>query len=300
MTRIAFATYSRQPSITDDDRLVVRALAGHGVTVDGIAWDGPAQWETYAAVLPRSTWDFHHRVPEFRRWLDALTVAGVPTLNPSRLLQWNLTKHYLRSLESRGVGIVPTLWATGDDDPPPLAEMVARGGWHGAVVVKPAASASAHGTWVALGRDHDADERRFRASLSASAYGLMLQPFLPEVQAEGEWSLIFLGGRFSHAVIKRPAAGDFRVQAEHGGSSVAARPAVHVVDAAERALHAAAGCNQLAPAEVLYARVDGVVHEGRFLVMELEVVEPFLFIASAPEAAARMAQLIESALVGEQ
>ena len=297
MTRIAFATYRSAPQITDDDQLVARALAAHGVTVDAVPWDAGVDWSRYAAVLPRSTWDFHHRLPEFRRWLDGLASFGVPTLNPARLLQWNLTKDYLRALEAVGIGIVPTLWITGGSaDTGGLAGMVGREGWDGAVVVKPIVSASAHATWVAHRTDEAEDERRYRAALDTAEHGLMLQPFLPEVRAQGEWSLIFIGGRFSHAVLKRPADGDFRVQGEHGGSSVAADPDVEIVEAAERAIIAAAGCTQLTSTDVVYARVDGVVRDGRFLLMELEAVEPALFFELAPGAAARMASRIALAL----
>ena len=298
-SRIAFATHPSSPGITDDDQLVVRALAERGIDVDGIPWDAAVSWEGYAAVLPRSTWDFHHRLPEFQQWIARLTSSGVPTLNPARLLEWNVTKRYLRALEDRGIDVVPTLWASvSADTSVELAHIVNRAEWEGAVVVKPVVSASAHDTWVALGRDRAQDERRFAASLSASTHGLMLQPFLPEVQTGGEWSIIFLGGQFSHAVLKHPAAGDFRVQEAYGGSTVPARPAAHLVDAAERAVHAAAACTGLTPPEILYVRVDGVERDGRFVLMEFEAVEPVLFFASAPESAGRMASLIESALAG--
>ena len=297
MTRIAFATYRAAPLITDVDELVVGALAERGVAVDGVPWDGPVEWDRYAAVLPRSTWDFHHRLPEFRLWLDALASVGVPTLNPSRLLQWNLSKHYLQSLATLGVGIVPTLWVTSEPGGArSLGRTVAEQGWGGAVVVKPTVSASAYGTWVAQRSDPAGDELRYRAALEASAHGLMLQPFLPEVRTQGEWSLVFIGGQFSHAVLKRPAEGDFRVQREYGGSAVAAEPDVQIVDAAARAVAAAAACAQLGATDVLYARVDGVVHDGRFLLMELEAVEPVLFFGLGPEAPARMATQIVTAL----
>jgi Prokaryotic glutathione synthetase, ATP-grasp domain. len=296
VTRIAFATYRSAPLITDDDQLVARALAAHGVTVDGVPWDAAVEWGAYAAVLPRSTWDFHHRLPEFRRWLDGLASLGVPTLNPTRLLQWNVTKHYLRSLEARGIAIVPTCWVAQDSGARSLSGVVAREGWSGAVVVKPIVSASAHGTWVAQGTDPDDDEIRYRTALDASVHGLMLQPFLREVSVEGEWSLIFIGGQFSHAVLKRPADGDFRVQGEHGGSSVAMDPDDELVEAANRAVVAAAACTQLSAADILYARVDGVMREGRFLLMELEAVEPALFFSLAPDAVAHMASAIARTL----
>lgn len=297
MTRILFATYRSAPFVTDDDQLVVRALADRGVAVDAAPWDDAVEWDAYAAVLPRSTWDFHHRLQEFRQWLDRLSGLGVPTLNPSGLLHWNVSKSYLQSLEALGIGIVPTLWVTREPGRTHgLGQTIAQRGWDGAVVVKPIVSASAHGTWVAHRVDPAGDELRYRAALEASAHGLMLQPFLPEVRAQGEWSLVFIGGEFSHAVLKRPAEGDFRVQEAYGGSSVAVEPDAGIIEAGARAVGAAAACTQLTPADVLYARVDGVVSDGRFLLMELEAVEPDLFFRLAPGAANRMASRIVSAL----
>jgi hypothetical protein len=303
--RIAFATYKRNPGITEDDALVAHALRRRGTRVDGVPWDSAVDWESYSAVVARSTWDFHHRLPEFRRWLDHLTVRRIPTFNPTRLLRWNTTKRYLHQLQLLGIDVIPTLWTAegegegkGDgaqklDD---LLQSISRAGWPGPVVVKPIVSASAHGTWVAHDVQRETDQNRLRASLAASTQGLMLQPFLTEIQAEGEWSLVFLGGAYSHAVLKRPMAGDFRVQVEHGGSAVARDPAEHIVRTAEQAMEAMTRCAHLRAEEVLYARVDGVVQKGRFLLMELEAVEPCLFFGLAPQSADRMAACLETAI----
>jgi glutathione synthase/RimK-type ligase-like ATP-grasp enzyme len=120
---------------------------------------------------------------------------------------------------------------------------------------------------------------------------VMVQPFLPEIQ-EGEWSLVFLGGEYSHAVVKRPADGDFRVQHDFGGTVERREPEGSLIEDARNVLRAAAKATKTAIGDILYARVDGIVRDGGLLLMELEVIEPVLFFSHAPGAAARMAELI--------
>jgi hypothetical protein len=149
--RVAFATYAASPEITADDRLLADALARRGVDVRGVPWDASVDWTRYDAVLLRSTWDFHRRLPVFTRWLRQLEAQCVPFINPSRLVGWNLTKRYLQGLKAQGVTIVPTHWVTLSEDgfSTSLPAVVAAYHWHGGIVVKPVVSASAHDTWVA-------------------------------------------------------------------------------------------------------------------------------------------------------
>jgi glutathione synthase/RimK-type ligase-like ATP-grasp enzyme len=132
------------------------------------------------------------------------------------------------------------------------------------------------------GSAREADER---AAEQLRETSLLVQPFIAEVATEGEWSLLFFGGRFSHAVLKRPKPGDFRMQGDHGGSAEAASPPPRLVAAAKRALS-----RILSP--WLYARVDGVESGGQFLLMELEMIEPYLFLGHAPHAAETFAETI--------
>ena len=111
---------------------------------------------------------------------------------------------------------------------------------------------------------------------------VLVQPFMEEVVAAGEWSLVFIGGEFSHGMLKRARSGDFRVQSEHGGSANRGDPGARIVEQARRALHAGAS-------DSLYARVDGCVVDGEFVLMELELIEPLLWLAEHPDAPARLA-----------
>jgi len=117
----------------------------------------------------------------------------------------------------------------------------------------------------------------------------MVQPFLDAIGIEGEWSLVFFAGEFSHAVLKRPAPGDFRVQDEHGGTAAPGRPPAGVIESARRALEAVSE-------PWIYARVDGCAPGGVFQLLELEMLEPTLYLDTGPEPAGHFARTIVAAL----
>ena len=286
MTRVALATYRDLPHLNEDDRLLQSALGALGIEAAPAVWDSAEErWADYRAVLVRSCWDYHRRLDEFLAWFAMLERAGTAVWNPAPLLRWNAHKRYLRDLAARGVPVVPTRWLRRGEQVR-LAEVLAELGW-GDAVVKPAVSASASGTWRTSPTSAAHDQARLDALLAAG--DAMVQPLVPVVAASGEWSLVFFGGRFSHAVLKRPAAGDYRVQWEFGGSAVRADPGEHLVADAKRALAAA-------PDKALYARVDGVEQGGRLVLMELELIEPHLFLAWSAPAAARLAAAVRAAL----
>jgi glutathione synthase/RimK-type ligase-like ATP-grasp enzyme len=285
--RIALVTYSGLPFLSADDRLVLAPLAQLGIRAEAVAWDDAgAAWDSYDALILRSTWNYHLAPDAFLGWVGRVESLGVPVWNPPPILRWNSVKTYLRDLESRGVEIVPTRWAAGVA--PTLAEMLADASWSDAVV-KPAISASAYETWrVEAGRLTAADEARFR-TLAARPGGAMVQRFLPELARDGEWSLMFLDRESSHAVLKRPRSGDFRVQHEHGGSAEPRTPP-------PRAVEGAAAVLATVPGPLLYARVDGVEVDGRFVLVELELLEPSLFLGADERAPERFAKAICSTL----
>ena len=257
-------------------------------------WDDPSvAWNELDAVVVRSCWDYHLRYDDFFRWIDRVTRCGVPIWNPPATLRWNSRKTYLHDLSIGGVRTVPTLWLLPDNPragTASLATILTDTGWERAVV-KPIVSASAHETWrVTIDDAHanaSAHDARLRALIARS--GVMVQPFIPEIESEGEWSLQFFGGVFSHAVLKRCAPGDFRVQREFGGTHDAVTPPPNVIAQAGGALRAA-------PCDSLYARVDGVVLGGDLVVTELELLEPSLFLDAHPEAPSRFARAIANAL----
>ena len=274
---IALATSSNVPELTGDDRLLVRALASAGVCAVPAIWnDCREKWHRYAAVVIRSCWDYHLKHGEFLAWLHRLETTGVRVLNSPALVRWNAEKTYLRELAARGVASVPTRWVERDEVISLDAILQAKI-WD-RVVVKPAISASAHETWRASSASARAAEPRFRLMVANGE--VLVQPFLDVVQADGEWSLLFYGGVYSHAVLKRPRPGDFRVQCEHGGTSEAFAPSREMIAAASAVLRAA----EQGRGASLYARVDGCVIEREFVLMELELIEPDLFLRSNVDA----------------
>jgi len=232
-------------------------------------------------VIFRSSWDYHHAPEVFLAWLARWEAEGVPFWNPPDLIRWNLSKGYLLDLEQRGVVVVPTVMV---EEPASLhlPAVIAGHGWREAVV-KPAIAASGHQATLVTPESVHAvaaaiDEGRIRRPT-------MVQPFVEDIRTRGEWSMIFIDGELTHAMLKHPAPEDFRVQSSHGGTSARGNPPQNVVEAGRRTLDAL-------PIAPFYARVDGVDTAEGFLVMELEVHEPGLYFGAVPEAALAFADAI--------
>jgi glutathione synthase/RimK-type ligase-like ATP-grasp enzyme len=281
---IAFATHAGLEGLTRSDRIAADELERRGSAVMSVPWSSPRDWTRFDAVVIRATWDYYKQPEDFLTWLERLEQERVALWNPARLASWNMQKGYLRDLERAGVAVVPTAWVFQSDAAESLAELVRARGWQD-VVVKPAVSANADRTWRTRGNITEQDEREFAALVAAD--DVMVQPFVESLARDGEWSFMFLGGEFSHAVLKRPAAGDFRVQSIHGGTVSRANPRPEWVSQARAALEPVTG-------PWLYARVDGCIVDGRFVLMELEMLEPDLFFNLAPESAVRFADSLES------
>jgi glutathione synthase/RimK-type ligase-like ATP-grasp enzyme len=275
--RIALATSADHPELHEHDLPLVDALRAAGLDPVAEVWTDPSvAWSGYDAILLRSVWDYHIRYDEFTEWLNLVDKAGVPVFNDSGLVRWNGDKRYLVELRERGVAIVPSQVAAGAC----LREVVA--GLDGQeVVVKPTVGASARHTVRGVAGSEELS--RALDDLPDAVY--LVQPFVPEIVTDGEWSLMFVDGEFTHAVVKRPAAGDYRVQQEFGGVSTLTDPTPAVLESAKAALDAAGS-------SPVYTRVDGVVVNGRFLLMELELIEPYLFLPEYPEANAKLAAAV--------
>jgi glutathione synthase/RimK-type ligase-like ATP-grasp enzyme len=272
---VAFVTHAALPALTPDDQLAIAPLAKRGIDVVPARWDdAQTDWRRFDLVVLRSTWDYWRRVSEFRAWLERMACDQVRLWNPPRLALWSMEKHYLRDLEEARVPVVATRWLRRGADTL-LQALLEENGWDRAVI-KPVISGNADGTWTTCLAGAAGDELRFRGELAER--DLMVQQFVEAIAAEGEWSLVFIGSELSHTIIKQPAPGDFRVQHDFAGTARAARPAAAVVELAHAAL-------AQVPSEWLYARVD-LVHAGdEYRVMELELLEPSLFMAADPERA---------------
>jgi hypothetical protein len=273
--RIALVTCEAYPQLYDEEQQLPALLARSGVDARPVVWsDDQVDWRSFDGVVLRTTWDYFEKLDAFRAWLAQ--VASLRLCNPLELMRWNFDKRYLRDLEAAGARIVPTRFV--DERQPIDLAAAARALDCAEVVLKPAISGGAFRTHrFAVAR---AAEYQAEADSILQSSGLLLQPYCDEITAEGEWSLLFFDGKYSHAVLKQPAPGDFRVQMTLGGTFHRVEPAPALIDEATRMVRGL-------PQPALYARVDGVRRGGRFLLMEIELIEPYLFLAVAPEAAQR-------------
>jgi glutathione synthase/RimK-type ligase-like ATP-grasp enzyme len=286
--RIAIAASTLVPGIHPDDELFVAELRARGFQCEPVIWNDPsADWQAFDAVLIRTIWDYFQNYAAYLRWLDVLEQSGLPVLNPLPLLRWNSDKRYLLELERLGVTIIPTHLASAPALP---AYIRTRAGEE--LVVKPTVSGTSWHTvrGVAGSADFDAAVAALPAQME-----FLIQPFAPEVVQEGEWSLLFFGGEYSHCLLKRPASGDYRVQNEFGGSTQTIQPTPTILESARHALKAA---EQLGGRNSCYARIDGVHRDGRFLIMEVEMIEPALYFEGNLAASKRFVRAIEQYLSG--
>ena len=261
-----------------------RALDGVGIRTVPVPWTDHVEsgvgLSGYARVLPLLVWGYHQ---DHARWLQACASwqrDGVPLSNPASVLAWNSDKRYLRELAERGVAIPHTIWT----DHPGAESLQRAFDETGAdeLIVKPAVSG---GAWKTR------RVRRGDAAVEDAGAEMLVQPYLPTIESEGETSLLYFGGRLSHVVNKRPVNGDFRVQEEFGGQyTLLASPPAGAVALAEQVL-AAIG------EPLLYARIDMVPDaQGRWLLMEAELIEPDFYLGVDPTQGAGFARALRETI----
>ena len=285
--RVALVTSEAWPNLYEDDLLLVKALDAIGIEPRPAVWsDSSIDWLAFDALVIRTPWDYFERLEEFRAWLDARIKSGVLMINSAAILDWNFDKRYLQDLEAAGVSVIPSIVIERGTRNPDVGALARARGWD-EIVVKPSISGSAYRTH----RFHltDADKHADEIALTLRDRGVLIQPFLPEILTEGELSLLFFDGEFSHAVCKRPKAGDYRVQFNFGGTS-------ETVEARPEWIQGARACMDVAPSLPTYARVDGVNVNGTFMLMELEIFEPLMFLSRHPDAPERFARAIQHKL----
>lgn len=275
--RAAFLTMRDPGDFVTDYDLGIPPLVARGWHVDLVPWRQPAvDWDAWDAVYICTPWDYLDDPGLFMRVLESIDASSALLVNDIALVHWSLQKTYLADIEARGADIVPSTWHDSID----AREIETFFTRHGTdcVVIKPIIGANAADTFV-LSRPVSAE----RCTELESIYGdrrYFVQPYIRSIESEGEYSLFYLGGSFSHAIQKTPTRGDFRVQEEHGASIVAVEPPAGLVDTSSRVMRL------VEPAPV-YARADFVRGpDDRFLLMELELIEPSLYLrmdAAAPQ-----------------
>lgn len=279
--RIAIASCTGHEAHKADEELLREALRSRGCEAVPVPWHDPdADWGGFDLCLVKSTWDYNRKYEEFLAWARRVEAAAA-LRNPADLIAWNSDKTYLRELGERGVRTVPTVWVGRDSDAS-LSEILAAEGWERAVV-KPVVDLGAEN----LRRVRPGDEESEAALAEVlRCHEAMVQPFLPSLEKQGETSLIHVDGKLTHAVRKRPAPGDFRVQEIWGGTRERVEPEAAQVELAEQAL---------AQLDVppLYARADIVEGlDGLPCLIELELIEPNLYLDADPDAAGRLAHAV--------
>lgn len=261
-----------------DDDLAIAPLGALGWDVATVSWrDGAVDWNAFEIVVIRTPWDYQRSPADFLEVLAKIDSSSARLENPLDVVKWNLDKRYLRDLEDRGLRIVPTIWDGVYDERSFTAWMADLS--CDELIIKPTVSATAEHTYRMTGFDASLVEVFAERSF-------MVQPFLETIVTEGEYSLFYFNGEYSHTILKSPKAMDFRVQEEHGGEITAVQPSLELSGAGRRAFE------KISPSP-LYARVDLVRdRENEFALIELELIEPALYLRMDADAPQRFASAI--------
>lgn len=288
--QIALVTYKDAGKYTgvseEENARLHQFLTQKGLQVTLEVWDDPAvDWGKYELVLLKSPWDYFDKIGTFYTWLDRLEELRVRVLNPISIVRWNADKRYLVELQEKGERVVPTLWLEQGSrlDVATVFEQLQSD----KIIVKPAVSGGAKNTFALTPPEAEAQAESINSLLQQESF--LAQSFIPEIQTKGEWSFLFFNGEYSHAVLKTAKAGDFRVQHFFGGTIHTPEPPAHLLEAAHNLVDKyAQGC--------LYARVDGIERAGELVLMELELIEPFLFMATSEGAIERYYEALAAQL----
>jgi glutathione synthase/RimK-type ligase-like ATP-grasp enzyme len=259
-----------------------KGFAPEGFSIEPVRWTGAdTDWTRFGAVLVHCAWDYQDNHEAFLATLDRIAGLGAPVFNSPAMVRWNIRKTYLRDFEARGVPIIPTLWPE-QPSAADIADAFAEFGCEDVVLKRQ------------VGGGARAQERYTKSAAPMSGPVLdrpgMIQPFVKSIATEGEYSFLFVDNEFSHALIKRARRGDYRIQEAYGGTSERIDPAAADRDQARAVL-------DVVDEMPLYARVDMVRGEdGKLLLMELEVIEPYLFPKDGPGIGAMLGKALRKRL----
>ena len=254
-----------------------------GLKLVEIDWRAPIRdFEGLSLVLLGTAWDYQDSLPQFLAKLEALTEAGITVCNPPEVVRWNGDKRYLKALADRGVPTIPTLWF---DEVGRSEIAIALDAFDAPrVVVKRQVGAGG------LGQHSFAHEALPEAGWRMG-HPCMVQPFLPSVVEEGEYTFVFIDGAFSHGVLKRAAKGEYRIQSLYGGYECDYTPEPTDLARAEAVIAA------LPFEDLLYCRIDMArLPSGELAVMEAEAIEPYLYPEQGPDLGAKLAKAIAARL----
>ena len=264
--KIGLATCKTVAVLTESEQKLIPFFKKKDVFAEAAVWnDATINWTLYDYLIIRSVWDYHLNIAAFSKWLNYIEDKGIKTLNSAGVIRSNQHKFYLKSLQAKGVAIVPTIFIdkTKNLDLSPVRDT----GWQQAVI-KPAISASSFLTETFAQDELEKIENTYKTV--ALERDLLIQQFMPEVQDFGELSILFFNRKYSHSVLKTAKENEFRVQSEFGGTTKSYKPDDSIIKTASEILSQFKG-------PILYARVDGIIKDGKFILMEIELIEPDLF-----------------------
>jgi len=281
--------YENPPVINDyianllqEDAMLTKALNTRGIRVARYSWSNASvDWSRYDLAIFRTTWDYFHKFNAFKQWLHD-TAEKTTFLNAIDTVWWNLDKRYLRDMQNSGIRIVQTVFKDAGD--PETLESAIHKMEGDAFIIKPAVSGAARDTYRFTRSETAVVSEVYERLVQQEA--MLIQPFVQSILSKGEVSLMLFGGKFSHAVIKNAKAGDFRVQDDFGGSVTTYTPNAEEISFAEETVRAT-------KKDPVYARVDIADDaNGDPALMELELVEPELWMRFYPPAAEQFAAYI--------
>lgn len=287
--KIAYVSYQIQEKYTsatvDEDKTLLDFLTNKGLSIERVIWNDPAaDWKSYDLAVIKSPWDYHEHIAEFKQWLNHLESLNVKLLNPYERVSWNMDKHYLAEIAASGLAVIPSFFLE-KGDRLDLKVLTAHFNTE-KLIIKPCISGGAKNTYILTAQNFADHEVQINELLQEEAF--LAQPFMPEIH-DGEWSFLFFNGTYSHSLLKVPKDGDFRVQSYLGGS-------VNVQEGVDKHIEAATAYVEQYAQGCLYARVDGLIVNGELNLMELELIEPYLFLDTHEEASESYYQALSANL----
>jgi hypothetical protein len=286
MKKCAILTMDNLDDFEAYDELIFPHLKDLGWKASFISWHNQkVNWNDYQAVIIRSPWDYQDNAEQFLQVLKNIQASSAHLENSLAIIEWNIDKIYLRTLEKNKVNIVPTLWRD-NFEAQQLESYFSHFGQQ-QIVIKPRISANADNTFWLKQENYNNHINALTEVFANRQF--MVQPFMQNIVDEGEYSLFYFNGQYSHAILKSPKANDFRVQEEHGGQIVTIAPDSLLLEEATNTMQVLSSIHQVP----LYARVDFVRDQQGFALMEAELIEPSLYFNMDSQSAKRFALAFE-------
>ncbi len=265
--RIGFITYKDLPFLLPSEKEFAAFAKKYGINIEPVIWTAENSFIQFDFIIIRTCWDYFLQVNKFLNWLDNIEKDNIIVWNPINVIRKNMHKFYLKEIKSQGTEIIPTIFINKKSSVN-LEEEIEKNKWDKAVI-KPAISGGAYNTHLIKPGSDGINQNIIDEMLKEN--DVLLQKYSAKINSEGEWSMIFFNKIYSHSVLKKPSKDDYRVQAIHGGKYLHAEPPEYLIKQAGSLL------NKMDD-KLLYARVDGIDNKGLLQVMELELIEPELFL----------------------